>query len=321
MIKTYLFTETGVEQNVSLDAWKEHRPEGCALLWADVRAYTAEELKHLADIFNLHDIELQAVTDPYHRPHLTEFQDHFHVNLTTLRPGGNHSPGKSELHIFTGSNFVITVTKEKEDKTVDDALKVFLESPSLCKKGPMYAVYLISEDLVESYFPMVEKLDADSDRMENTMLNNPDKESLRKLFDMKRKGFELRRLLGPQRDIFNELARRDFPFIEGENQIYFQDVYNRMIRVFDMLDTIREVQSGSLDIYLSTVSNRLNEVMKVLTVFATILMMLSLYTGFFGMNFVHLPWLHSPHAFWNSMIVMGITTVIMLYWFKRKKWM
>jgi magnesium transporter len=321
MIKTYLFTESGVTQDISLDDWKANPPEGCALLWVDVRSFTDEELKHLAEVFNLHPVELESCADPYHRPHLSEFQDHFHVNLTMVKSGGNHGIAKSELHLFVGKNYIITLTKEKETKAVDDAMKSFINTPALCCKGPMYAVYLLSEDLVESYFPIVEKLDDDADRMENTMLDNPDRESLRKLFSMKRRAFELRRLLGPQRDIFNELARRDFPFITGENQIYFQDVYNRMIRVFDMLDTIREIQSGSLDIYLSMVSNRLNAVMKVLTVVATVLMTLSFITGFYGMNFVYLPWLRSPNAFRNISIFMVALIIAMLYWSKRKDWL
>lgn len=184
----------------------------------------------------------------------------------------------------------------------------------------MYAVYLLAEDLVETYYPVVDKLDDDADKLENVMLDRGDKAALKHNLALKRRGFELRKLLGPQRDILNDLSRRDFPFIEGENQVYFQDVYNRMIRLFDILDTVREILSGNLDIYLSTVSNRLNEVMKVLTVFSAILMMLSLITGFYGMNFTHIPWLHSPNAFRNILISMAAITVGLLLWFRRKGW-
>lgn len=321
MIKTYLFTQDKLTQDVPLDDWRSLIQGECKLLWVDVRSTDRAELTQLAEHFYLHSVAIESCLDRYRRPHLYEFEDHFYVNLTVIKRGRDHGFKGSELHLFAGENFIITITKENGTDAVEKALKEFKDTPSLCARGSIHAIYLLAEDLVETYFPIVEKLDAEADNMEAMMLDKSDKESLKKLFNLKRHGFELRKLLGPQRDVFNELARRDFPFITGENQIYFQDAYNRMIRIFDMLDTIREILSGSLDIYLSTVSNRLNEVMKVLTVAATVLMTLSFITGFYGMNFVHLPWLHAPNAFRNVTIIMVTLTGGMLLWFRRRKWL
>jgi magnesium transporter len=121
--------------------------------------------------------------------------------------------------------------------------------------------------------------------------------------------------------VFNELARRDFPFLEENYQIYFQDTYNRMIRVFDVIDTAREIISGAMDIYQSTVSIRLNDIMKVLTIFATILGILTVITGFYGMNFVYIPGLRSRSALSGVVLIMTVTALGMLAWFKRKKWL
>lgn len=321
MIKTYLFTQSEVTQDVPVEDWRELTQGKCSLLWVDARSVTDDELDRLANCFGLHPIALQSVRDRYRRPHLCEFDDHFYVNMTVVKSArGSHGIKPQELHLFAGGRFIITATKESDCPAVDAAMEEYSNTPGLCARGPMYAVYLIVEYLVESYYPVVEKLDDDADKLEDVMLDRADKEALKRNFDLKRRGFDLRRLLGPQRDVLNDLARHNFSFIEGENQVYFQDVYNRMIRLFDVLDTVREVLSGNLDIYLSTVSNRLNEVMKVLTVFATILMMLSMITGFFGMNFVHLPWLRSPNAFRNIVVFMGVITVGMLLWFRRKRW-
>lgn len=322
MINTYLFSQNGVEENVPFDDWRSLISDGNKLLWVDARAFTDDELADLADKFGLHSLEVDACKDGYNRPHLYEFADHFYVNMTTVTKNGkrNHTLKPSELHLFAGEGFVLTVTHESGCDAVDKALQEYKATPALSTKGAIYAVYLLAEDLVETYYPIVEQLDDEADQLEDVMLDKADKQSIRKLFTLKRRGFELRKLLGPQRDIFNEINRRDFPFIQGEDKVYFQDVYNRMIRLFDMMDTIREILSGSLDIYLSTVSNRLNEVMKVLTVFATILMMLSFITGFYGMNFVHLPWLQSPNAFRNIVLFMVAITGGMLWWFKKKGW-
>ncbi|MCX8052781.1 MAG: magnesium/cobalt transporter CorA [Armatimonadetes bacterium] len=323
MTKSYLFTKQGVQENFNLDDWNSIAENECRLLWVDVRSASPEEVNDLARRFGFHPVAVQSCLDRYHRPHLYEFADHFYVNLTVVGRSrrNNHGLRPSELHLFAGRDFIVTISLEKDNEPVDRALAVYLGGSSVCSRGPMYAVYLLTQDLVETYFPLVESLDDEADKLENRMLDNADKKALAQLFALKRRGFELRKLLGPQRDILTELSRRDFLFIEGEHRVYFQDVYNRMIRIFDMMDTIREILSGSLDIYLSTVSNRLNEVMKVLTVVATVLMTLSFITGFYGMNFVHLPWLQSPNAFRNMCVFMTVLTAGMLWWFQRKGWL
>ncbi len=323
MIKTYLFSASGTKEDVPLDDWRSLVKDDDALLWVDVRSVTVAELNGLADKFGLHQLAIDSCIDAYRRPHLYEFQDHFYVNMTTVSKtnGRAHSMKPSELNLFVGHNYLITVVTEEKSDAVDLALKDYLTNPALGDKGSTHAIYLLAEDLVETYFPIVEQLDEEADRLEDVMLNKADKQSLKKLFKLKRECFNIRRLLGPQRDIFNELARRDFSFIKNENSIYFQDVYNRMIRIFDMMDTIREILSGNLDIYLSTVSNRLNEVMKVLTVFATILMTLSFITGFYGMNFTHIPGLTSPYAFAGTVGAIIAITTGMLWWFRKKGWL
>lgn len=322
MIKTYLFTKSDTRQDLPLDGWKSLVSEECSLLWVDVRSLTQEDTRKLADLFNLHALAVESMSDAYRRPHLFQFSDHFYVNMTMIESGrAHHSIQPMELHVFAGEKWIITATDKAECEAVDKALEEYKETPALSGRGPMYGVYLLTEDLVETYYPVIEQLDSDADHLEDQMLDRADRTTLRRNFDLKHSGFELRRLLGPQRDVLNDLSRRDFAFIQGESQVYFQDVYNRMTRLFDMLDTIREILSGNLDIYLSTVSNRLNEVMKVLTVFATILMMLSLITGFYGMNFTRMPWLDSPNAFRNTLVAMGVVTAAMLMWFRRRKYL
>ena len=323
MIKTYLFNERETKEDVPLEDWRSLIEGDCKLLWVDVRGVNGEELRRLAELFGLHSVAIDSCLDAYRRPHLYDFADHFYVNLTLVKRSNSASHGvkPSELHLFAGENFIITVVKEQHNDAVDGALKEFLDTPTICSHGSMHAVYLLAEDLIETYFPLVENLDGEADKLETAMMEKADKALVAKLFRLKHRGFELRKLLGPQRDIFNEISRREFPFIHGDNRVYFQDAYSRMIRIFDILDTVREVLSNSLDVYLSSVSNHLNEIMKVLTVAATILMTLSLITGFYGMNFVHLPWLHAPHAFRNICVFMFALMAGMLLWFRRKGWL
>ena len=323
MIRTYLFTHGEIREDVSLDDWQSLVSNECALLWVDLRDFKDGELDDIAGKFGFHSVALESCRDHYRRPHLYEFEDHFYVNMTTIRSGrrGRDEVKPSELHAFVGPRYIVTISREADVAAVDAALGEMKSHLAACERGSIYAFYLLAEDLVETYYPVIEEMDNRADKLEEEMLDSADRSSVRKLFALKKSAFEMRRLLGPQRDIFNELSRRDFPFITGENQVYFQDIYSRMIRLFDMVDTVREILSGSLDIYLSTISNRLNEVMKVLTIFATILMMLSFVTGFYGMNFVHLPGLKSPYGVGLVSGLMIAVTITLLWWFKRKKWM
>lgn len=322
MIETYLFAENKVIESVSLDNWQKLVEGENKLLWVNVRAASKDDVEQLEKQFGLHSVAVRSIFDGYRRPHLYEFSDHFYVNFTVINADKTSSDrlSMSELHVFAGRNWYITLAKDASE-AVDAALNEFMENPKLCGRGSIYAVYLLAEDLVETYFPLVEDLDDQADDLETEMLDRADNESLRKVFDLKRQGFEIRKILGPQRDIMNELARRDFPFMEGENRVYFQDVYGRMVRIFDMLDTVREILSGSLDIYLSTVSNRLNEVMKVLTVFAAILGTLTLITGFFGMNIVFPAWVKTPIALPVLLLGMAAIGVVLYVIAKRIKWL
>lgn len=322
MLETYLITEQGTETGLEASPETVSKAGEHGLLWVDLREYDDKEIQNLADSFSFHPVTVESCLDDYRRPHLWEFENYFYINLTTIE---HSSPNKelkvSELHIFAGKNFIVTACRNKSSEAVDRALKEMNSAPGESHRGTLYAVYLLTEDLVETYFPTVERLDSNADKLEDIMFNRPDKNTLKHLFTLKRRGQELRRLLGPQRDVFSELARRDFPFMVGDNRIYFQDSYNRIVHIFDMLDTIREVLSAALDVYLSSVSNRLNQVMKILTIVSTVMMALAFITGFFGMNFIHLPWLRSPYAFRNMVAAMLGLTVIMLYGFRRKGWL
>jgi len=323
MIKTNLFTETTTTHDVDINNYRKLTQDGCRLLWVDVQSVTSDDMNKLAQCFDLHSIAVKSCLDGYRRPHLYEFDKHFYVNMTTLnQPRTNHEIRPHELHVFVSGNFIITVTKESNCEAVNQALSEYVISPGLCARGPMHAVYLLAENLVDTYYPIVNKLDDSADKLENELLEKTDKALLKQNLDLKHEVFELRRVLGPQRDILNELSRRDFPFIEGEANVYLQDVNNRMIRVFDMLDTIREVLTSNFDIYLASVSNRLNDIMKVLTILAVIIGVFSFVTGFFGMNVfrddLKMP-LRDVIA-WSSAIGVAVTAAL-LYVFRKTGWL
>jgi magnesium transporter len=313
-----LVTSDGLREIPDLDQWD--RDSGHGFLWIDVRLAKPSEVQDLADRFGFHDVCVEACLNPYSRPILHQFQSYLCINLTLI-----HEPGEGitpdELHVFVGKDFIVTVILGDKGNAPDALLKEYSEDPGLAERGTLYAMYLVAEALVDSYMPLVEQLDESVDDLEHRMLQNPDKAAVQELFRLKRRLYDLRRMLGPQRDVFTELARRRLGFAQQTQEVFFNDLYSRMIYLFDIMDTTREALSNAMDIYLSATSNRLNEIMKVLTVASTILMTLSFITGFYGMNFVFLPWLHSPNAFRNVSATMAVVTGFMLYLFRRRGWL
>ena len=321
MITPKLVTVHGLSEDVTLDNWQEKLRDVEGFLWIDVRQVNQDDIKSLAERFGFHEVCVESCLNPYTRPTLHQFKDHICLNLTTIGESSDGQIDPEELHIFTGERYLVTVISERKNDALNALSKEYLEDPELADRGTLYAMYLIAQALVDSYMPLVERLDESVDHLETEMLEQADKPAMQRLFVLKRQLYDLRRLLGPQRDVFTELARRQFSFAKTSQDVYFNDLYSRMIYLFDIMDTIREAQSNALDIYLSATSNRLNEIMKVLTVAAIILMTLSFYTGFYGMNFRWLPWLNSPNAFRNMIGLMLATVGFMLYMFRRKKWM
>jgi magnesium transporter len=321
MINIYHITKDGVKKTDSIVEAKQLAKDKGGLVWIDMHSFSQAEVQQVAKEFSLHRVSIKSMTDPYTRPHLTEFADHFHINFTLVELSKGMDVKPHEFHVFLGHDFIITATHNGGRKMVESVLDQYRETPTLAERGSYFALYLVVEALTDTYFPVAEKLDDEVDCLEDEMLASVDETSLQRLLFLKRQLFELRRFLGPQRDVYNELARRDFPYVQENYQLYFQDIYNRMIRVFDTMDTTRDVLTGAFDIYQSTVANRLNDIMKVLTVLATILGVLTLITGFFGMNFKHFPGLDATEAIPWLVAIMGAIVVGMLLLFRRMKWL
>lgn len=321
MTRIYVLTPDGVTETANVDEARKTAKENNGIVWVDVRAFNEEEFCRIAEEFNLHSLEIESVFDAYSRPHLFEYEDHFHVNFTYIELTQNSEQRPLEFHVFLSGDYIITASENGGGTLVDRVVNNYNDTPSMVERGTYHALYQLVDLLTDTYLEVAEALDNQVDALEDKMLNQADQSTLQQLFHLKRNLFDLRRYLGPQRDVYNELARRQFKFVDESYQMYFQDVYNRMIRVFDVTDTARDIISGTFDIYQSTIANRLNDIMKVLTIFAVILGILTLVTGFFGMNFAYLPGLQSRYAPVGLSIAMLGLILVMIIYFRRKKWL
>ena len=182
-------------------------------------------------------------------------------------------------------------------------------------------LHAVIDVVVDRYLPTLDSIGDTIDKVEDELLLNPDVALLTTIFDLKRGLLQFRRAVSSQRELLNLLIRDDTPFIHEDMRIYFRDVYDHTVRAMDLIETYRDLLTGGLDIYLTQMANRTNDIVKGLTILATIMLPLTLVTGYFGMNFEYIPWLKNPHGIWYTTGALLVITLSMLAFFLHKKWL
>lgn len=253
---------------------------------------------------------------------MEDFNDYLFVVLKMLQYDEEKNETKTEqLSIILGSNYVVSF--QEEDGDVFDPIRerIRADRGRTRKMGADYLAYSLIDSIVDNYFMVLEKIGEKIEDIEDELVKNATPEVLHTIHSLKRELIYLRKSVWPLREVISRLERWESPLIDKSIDIYLRDVYDHTIQVIDALETFRDMLSGMLDIYLSSVSNRMNEVMKVLTIIATIFIPLTLVAGIYGMNFKFMPELDWP---WGYPMVYGVMIAIsgvMLVYFRRKKWL
>jgi magnesium transporter len=228
------------------------------------------------------------------------------------------------LDVFLGKNYLVT-HHDKQIEPLERIWSAIKHDQRFYKNGVDRLLYRLADEVVGSYMPVVEALDKAIDDAEDQVFSNPTSRTLEKIFSLKRDVLHLRRVIGPQREVLNRLARDDYAVVEVRTRVYFRDVYDHLVRMHDITETVRDLVSGALDTYLSVINNRMNDIMKTLTVITTLFMPISFLTGFFGMNFfVAVP----PYsAFTTTPVLVAVLLMVVLVpfsmfaWIRRRGWM
>ncbi|HEY3365700.1 MAG TPA: magnesium/cobalt transporter CorA [Symbiobacteriaceae bacterium] len=317
-------------ENRSTLPWPEARQtwaQAGGVLWVDVSPPTEAEIGQLATDLGLHPMVARACLHPEHRPRLREFKNHLLLVLNAVGRNGGEARSNSdlgrwrmlELNVIIGQHFLVTVHPD----TVPAVSTLWQRWTQTDEGRPTveYLLYSIGESVLSGYYLLLDRVDKDIDQVEDLILTGETVGLVDRLFGLKRHMLYLRRVLGPQRDALGGLMRREFAMISTEGRPYFVDLYEHSLRLFDLLDTYRDLVSSSMDAYLSTVSNQMNRIMQTLTIVSTIMLPLTLITGIFGMNFVGIPLIGTRWGFTAIMAVMGAIGIVMIIYFRRKKWM
>jgi magnesium transporter len=283
------------------------------LAWFDVADPASPELDELARRFGLHELQIE---DCRHRPQRPKTEEHDHYVFTVLKHIHDGSELEfDDLDLFLGRDFLISV--RSADAAVTENVRARAGEEKVERLDRLF--YMIVDQIVDGYQPVLDKLADEISEIEDVVLDHPDPETLARIFSLKRKLVEFRRIAGGMREVVNSLIRRENGIVGDDLDPYFRDIYDHIIRTVDLIETYRDLLSGSLDIYLSAVANRTNEVMKVLTIWGTVALPLVIITGFFGMN-LRLPWLNSPYGVDYAVALMAISTIAVLVYFKMKHW-
>ncbi len=297
---------------------------GDGVLWLDVVGVSDPAIvKAIGDRFGFHPLALEDVLNIPQRPKVESFDDHILIVLREIR--GEEEP--EQVSIFLGDRVVVTFQERPGDSFEPVRERLRKGVGRIRTEGADFLAYALCDAVLDAFFPTLEKLGDEVEQLEDRVIASPVSTTFQEIHRVKQRLLQVRRAVWPARDAMNELLREESPLVRPGTRVYLRDCYDHTVQVMDMVETYRELTSGLVDEYMSSVSNRMNEIMKVLTIIATIFIPLTFIVGIYGMNFdraaspYNMPELGWRYGYPAVIAVMAAAAAGMLYYFWRKKWL
>jgi magnesium transporter len=294
-----------------------------AVTWVDVSGiHQLDVIERFGKQFNLHPLLLEDIVNTDQRPKLDDFGSYWYVVLKMLYAADRSEDFQVEqVSLVFGPNFLLTFQENGRDVFQPIRERLRTGKGRIRQSGSDYLLYSLVDAIVDQYFVVLEAVGERLESLQDAVVDNPRPATLHQIHALKRELLFLRRAVWPVREVINALERLDSPALRDSTKVFFRDVYDHVIQIIDTIETLREMASGMLDIYLSSTSSRLNAVIKVLTIITTIFMPLTFIVGIYGMNFEYIPELHWRWGYPLVLFVMVAIAIGMLVYFKRKKWL
>ncbi len=328
MIRSLHYGKDGaLRVGLTLEAIAAARQSADGLLWLDLCDEPPAQCEPiLRDVFGFHPLAVDDALAESHHPKIDDWGDYLLVVLhgVVFDGQGESQVHTQELDVFLGRSYVITYRTEPI-AAVDRVWALCQRDVRHIQHGPDHLLYKLADELVADYMPAVEAIDEAIDRIEDDLFDGAGTAVPENIFRLKRGLLHLRRIIAPQREVLNKLSRGDFPVILDDDRVFFRDVYDHLVRLYDITESLRDLVASVLDSYLSVVNNRMNDVMKTLTVIATLFMPLSFLVGFFGMNFFQPvtaldAWTDLP-VFILTLLILIVVPASMIVWMRRRRWL
>jgi magnesium transporter len=312
-------------------------PEECAayldtesVSWVDVSGLGSEDiLQRLGKVFNLHPLVLEDIVNVPERPKVEDYEDQLVIITRMVIPKEkNHGFHSEQVSLVLGKHYLLTVQEEPERDCFEAVRsRIFKNKGTIRRHGPDYLAYTLLDAIIDGFFPVLEDYGELIENLEEEVILKPTRRTLLKIYQVRRELLQLRRAIWPERNAIHSLIQGENKLISEEVRIYLRDCYDHAVQVMDIVETYRELASGLMDVYLSAVSNKMNEVMKLLTVISSIFIPLTFIAGIYGMNFntEKSPW-NMPELNWYwgypaCLTVMAVIAAGLLFFFWQKGWL
>jgi magnesium transporter len=322
-----------VETLTSLQGIKQRIADEAFTYWVEVKGFNSESMfETLTSELNINKLILEDITRTYQRPKYEEYGAYDFAVSRMLYLDEEHNLANEQLSFILTSNTLLTFQDQYEDCLGPIQQRLEIGKGNIRVGGSSYLMYALMDMVVDEYFAVLSYWSGELDLIEDRLFEKPDKTIMFDTQTIKRHLITLRRIAWPERDKMNDILRTDSPLVDERTKIYLRDAYDHCIQVIDMVESLKEISASNIDMYLSIISNRMNEIMKVLTIISSIFIPLTFIAGIYGMNFSredpvtgkilpqNMPELYQEHGYVYTMIVMGIIALVQVIYFWRKGW-
>jgi magnesium transporter len=328
MIRSIYFSGADeLQLDIPIDQYSQALQNTQGILWVD---FVDEDPEHceeiMLNIFNFHPLAVDDALRETHVPKVDDWDDYLYIVLQDIHfHSGEGDVDTQELDVFLSRNYIVT-HHDLPSPTLDQVWDACKRDLRHFRNGADRILYRLTDELTTNFMGMIESLDEEIDIVEDDVFKRPTPQMVQRIFTLKRVTLHLRRVISPLREVLNKLARDDYAVIDDRERIYFRDVYDHLVRLHDIAESLRDLVGGVLDTYLSVINNRMNEIMKTLTLITTLFMPISFVAGFFGMNFFQptaanlIPWT-ANRGFILMLLVTILTPLGMYMWMRKRKWM
>lgn len=312
-----------VESELSAAELSNFKPDPNKKIWLNVHGvHDAELVKQIGDLFDLHPLVLEDILNTEQRPKIDEFDDyifletrHFYYHKESM------SVSSEQISLVLGRNFLLTFQERSTGAFAPVRERLRATRAPIRELGVDYLAYALLDSVVDRYFSVLEDVGEASETLEEVLLKKPTNTELHSIHQLKHASIELRRAVWPLREVINSLTRNEKGFFQPATMPYLRDVYDHTVNFIESLESIRDSLSGMMDIYMASVSQRVNLELRALTVVAMLFMPATLIAGIFGMNFHWMPWIDDQNGFWWALSVMAGIALIMILIFWRRQWL
>ncbi len=326
MITSFLL-EKGetLKTGIGLSEVKEILKDEKNLLWLDFLDPSDEDFKLLEKTFSLHSLVIEDCRVPQEAPKVNEFPDYISMIMHSVyfykdkEEKGEEPLSIREMDVILGKNYILTLHKEKI-WNINTIMEQLEKNPRILSRGCDFLLYSILDDVMNNYFYILDLIEDRIDDLEATISTAKSEEFLDEVFSYKRHIISLRKVMAPQRELIARFCRKDYPFVHPQMAIYYKDIHDHLTRIHSMIETFRELLTSVMEAHLSLLSHKMTDVIKVLTIVATIFMPLTFLTGVYGMNFLFMPELKWRFGYLFAWGIISLTGFLFYFYCRKRKW-